>query len=137
MSHNKLQRGTLGEKDREDQVGKLRTSGKWISTVTQVYFTMLEYIVHVLRLYKARDASKVVAMKLCGSSFLLGPRIWALDHACLVCATSLQVWDCRFIYDMLCFSRCVLVRVSFIYSSVCGYGTIDIKLSNFVVQVLV
>ena len=40
----------MGEKDREDQVGKLRTSGKWISTVAQVDFTMLELIVDVLRL---------------------------------------------------------------------------------------
>ena len=32
----------------------------------------------------------------------------------MFCAMSLQVWDCRFVYDMLCFSKCVLVRV-FIY----------------------
>ena len=76
-------------KDREDKDERLRTSGKWISTVTQVDSTLLELIVHMLRLCSAYDASKVVAIKLCGSSFSLEPRIRALDHVCLICATSL------------------------------------------------
>ena len=53
------------------------------------------------------------------------------------CATSLQVWDCRFVimcgvlldvYWLVCSRICL---------SVCGYGTTDIKLLNFVVQVIV
>ena len=69
---------------RESQGPRLRTSGKWISTVTRVCFNMLEYIVHVLRLYKACDASKIVATQLCGSSFLLRLRVRAFDYVRLV-----------------------------------------------------
>ena len=86
--------------------------------MTRVYFTMLEYVVHVLRLYKAGDASKIVATKLCGSPFLLRLGIRALIMFVLFCATSLQVWDCRFVYDMFCFSKCVLVRM-FTYMFIC------------------
>ena len=50
---------------------------------------------------------------------------------------SLQVWDCMFVYDMLYFSRCVLVHVFIYMLPVGGYETTDIKLLSFVVQVLV
>ena len=84
LSHDEFQgRTPLGE-SREDRGKRLRTSGKWISTVTRVYFTMLEYIVHVLRLYKACDASKIMAIKLCGSPFLLRLEIRAFDYVRLV-----------------------------------------------------
>ena len=70
MSHNILQRETSGGEGREGQVVKLRTSGKWTSTVTRVDFTMLELLVHMLRLYLAGDASKFMVVELCRSSFL-------------------------------------------------------------------
>ena len=53
------------------------------------------------------------------------------------CAMSLQVWDCRFVYDRLCFLGVYWCVCSLICLSVCGCGTTDIKLLNFVVQVLV
>ena len=56
---------------RESQGPRLRTSGKWISTATQVDFTMLELLVLVLRLCYAYVASKLVAIKLCGFPFSL------------------------------------------------------------------
>ena len=52
--------------------------------MTRVYFTMLEYIVNLLRLYKACDASKIVATKLRGSLFLLRLRVRAFDYVRLV-----------------------------------------------------
>ena len=55
-----------------DQGKRFRSSDKWISTVTRVDFTVLELIVHALRLCYAYDASKIVAVKLCGSPFSIG-----------------------------------------------------------------
>ena len=89
LSHDGFQgRTPLGE-SHDDRGKRLRISSKWTSTVTRVDFTMLELILHVLSLFIACDVSKVVVIKLYGSSFSLGPRIRALDHVCLVCATSL------------------------------------------------
>ena len=73
LSHDGLQgRTPLGE-SHDDRGKRLRTSSKWTSTVTRVDFTMLELIAHVLRLFKACDVYKIVAVKLCGSSFSLRP----------------------------------------------------------------
>ena len=50
LSHDGFQGKTPPGESREDGGNRLRTSGKWISTVARVDFTMLELIVHVLRL---------------------------------------------------------------------------------------
>ena len=55
----------------------------------------------------------------------------ALDHVCLVCASSLQVWDYRFVYDILCFLGVYWCVCLFICLFVCGYMTTDLKLHNF------
>ena len=52
-------------------------------------------------------------------------------HVCLVCATSLQVWDCRFVYDMLCFLGVYWYVCLFICLYVSGYRSTDIKLNSF------
>ena len=99
--------------------------------------TMLEYIVHVLRLYKACDAPKIVATKLCGSPFLLG-----CEYELLIVFVLFVQRACRYgtVGSFMIF--CVFLGMdwcvcSFICLSVCGYGTTDIKLLSFVVQVIV
>ena len=62
------------------------------------------------------------------------PKLWLLNYVNLhssqghvyglliilvsFCTTGLQGWDCRFVCDMLCLSRCILVR-AFIYMFIC------------------
>ena len=66
-----------------------------------------------------------MVVELCGLSFLFGLWVWTLDIICLVWSTNLQVWDCRFAYDVPCCMRVCM----FVCLSIGAYGTY-IKLLN-------